>query len=204
MGRRGITYEQVDEAANTLEAAGTDPSTTAVRKLLRQGSNSTIGAHLARRRAKRAAEATPNIQTSLPAEIARAVTAFVNDQVARVTTAAEAAVAAERSAGAASEAEVEQLAEEIEAANTRIAELEVQVAEAAGRLKQVLSQTGEASQLLETKLAAAERRAADAEKAAAVAEARCEAAERRAVDASNREIETRAELKAKMHPAHVA
>ena len=200
MGRKGVTYEEVAEVADAMMIAGIEPSTKAVRERLGRGSNSTIGAFLAKWRAKRAAAAAPNIQTNLPPEFARAVTAFINDQVDAVKTAADTALAAERSAGASSEAEVELLRDELEAADGRIAQMEVELGESAGRLKQA----NDAADALDMKLAAAERRIADAEKIAAVAEARREAAEQRAVEATSRELETRAELKAKILPAHAA
>jgi colicin import membrane protein len=197
MGRKGVSYEEVAMIADELIAMGIEPSTNEVRKRRgNTGSNSTIGRHLAKVREKGAAASAPDAQTTLPNEIAKAVTAFINAQVEAVKMAADRALAAERTAGEAAEAEVEQLTDLLDAAQARITQLEVEVSEASGRLKQGLKQANDTNLLLEAKLTAAERRVADAEKAAAVAETLVAATERRAVEAINREQEMRAELKA--------
>lgn len=205
MGRKGVTYEEVAKIADEMIAMGIEPSTDEVRRRLGDtGSNSTIGAHLAKHRAKRAAAIAPDAQTTLPNEIAKAVTAFINAQVEAVKMAADRALAAERTAGEAAEAEVEQLTEALEAAQVRINQLEVELAESAGRLKQGLKQASDAYHEVEARLLAAERRAGEAEKAAAVFEARFQAAERRADEAVGREHSVLAQLRTAAHSAQVS
>jgi len=192
MGRRGVTYDEVARVAEAILAEGGEPSTKNVRERLGSGSNTTIGEHLRRWRGKRAEMSVPEVQTALPSEIARVVTAYINSQIQLVRNAADALLAAERKAAADAEAEVEQLTDELDAARSQMAQLEVTVAETAGRLKQA----NDACTALDAKYLAAEHRVADAEKLAAIAETRVEAAERRAGEAVAREQEARADLKA--------
>ena len=194
MGRRGVTYDEVAKVAEAILTEGGEPSTKNVRERLGSGSNTTIGEHLRKWRVKRAEMSAPEVQTALPGEIARVVTAYINSQIQLVKNAADALLAAERKAAADAdaEAEVEQLTDELEANRSQMAQLEVAVAETTGRLKQA----NDAYIALDAKYLSAEHRAAEAEEVAAIAETRVEAAERRSVEAVAREQEARADLKA--------
>jgi colicin import membrane protein len=195
MGRRGVTYDEVARAADAIVGEGNQPSTTAVRVRLGGGSYTTIGAHLAKWREAQAERTAPHIQTSLPGDVALAVTKFMNGQLEALKSAFDATLAAERAAGASAEEEVEQLTEQLAFAQTQIGQLETQLGEASGRLKQAVEQAAAAHAALDTRLVQAERRATDAERIAAVAEARADAADRRAREAESREHDVRAELK---------
>lgn len=66
MARKGITYDQVANAAETIRARGLEPTITAIRQEIGEGSFTTISLHLSKWREK-ALEATE--QRELPKEV---------------------------------------------------------------------------------------------------------------------------------------
>jgi colicin import membrane protein len=122
MARPGITYEQVEQAADALLAGGRmgpdgNPTLAAVREQLGTGSPNTIHAHLRVWKARRPAPASPG--TELPAGVVRAI----NDELQRATAAARAEIEAKliaaqteagelARAGTATEAELTELQSE--------------------------------------------------------------------------------------------
>jgi chromosome segregation ATPase len=119
MARTGISYEQVEQAADSLLAGGRvgpdgNPTLAAVREQLGTGSPNTIHAHLRVWKARRPAQASAG--TELPAGVVRAI----NDELQRATAAARAEIEAKliaaqteaaelARAGAATEAELTEL-----------------------------------------------------------------------------------------------
>ena len=76
MARPGITYEQVQSAADILWKQGVTPSIQRVREALRTGSNSTIATHLKRWQQERADQTSTTLPPSIPDRVINAVEAF--------------------------------------------------------------------------------------------------------------------------------
>lgn len=124
MARTGITYEQVEQAANSLVASGKNPTIAAVRETLGTGSAGTIHRFLTQYREaapvvhKQARDVPEGLQAALVAEIDRAA------------------------AGARAEVE-EKLIETRQEADTLSADLEAMEAERDGLAEQVAALTTE-------------------------------------------------------------
>ena len=76
MARPGITYEQVQSAANSLWKQGLSPSIQKIRETLGTGSNSTIATHLKRWQQERTDNSTSVLPSSIPEKVIEAVEAF--------------------------------------------------------------------------------------------------------------------------------
>ena len=79
MARKGITYDQVANAATVIKAQGSEPTITAIRNQIGEGSFSTISAHLAKWREESADKVNPrDLPPEVEAKIMEAMTVIWN------------------------------------------------------------------------------------------------------------------------------
>jgi len=123
MGRAGIRYEDVSEAAETLLSRGLNPTIQRVRELLGTGSNTTISDHLKRWQQTLAESPHAILPPAIPEAVAAALESFWRVAVQQAEAAfVEQRLAAEQAVAAAEQARTAALEREQQA----IAEAEAQ------------------------------------------------------------------------------
>lgn len=150
-----ITFEQVETAANTIKAAGVNPTSRGIREILGSGSMATVCKYLAQWKAGQT-RASSVVDDVMDPSVARAISAQIAIKIQEATSAATAALADLQAEHNALIAEGERLSSDLELAEAERTTLSDQLSAFMGRITQLEADAERTAQELSRERAAAE------------------------------------------------